>query len=272
MRSVRMRRRASVEMCGRRPAWVVILGALLLGSCAGVAPPPNPLATWVPSSNHDARRPILIVLHATEQSGVEASLDTLRSRNRGGPVSAHYLVGRDGSLHQLVDDERRAWHAGVGRWGTITDVNSASIGIELDNDGVAAFPDVQVEALLVLLEDLTMRLRIPKSQVIGHADMAPSRKRDPSALFPWARLAGAGFGRWPSTLDVVVPAGFDAWLALAWLGYPLDVPEDAARAFRRHFRGVEGEGVLDVEDARILYALMVDAGVVVRESAHSAGD
>lgn len=243
----------------------VLFVALTLTACAATpTPSPNPLAHWVPSSNHDARRPVLIVLHATEQGSVARSLDTLRSRNRGGPVSAHYLVGRDGSLHQLVDDERRAWHAGVGRWGTITDVNSASIGIELDNDGVAAFPDVQIDALLVLLDDLTMRLRIPKTQVIGHADMAPARKRDPNHLFPWARLAQAGFGRWPSTLDVVVPDGFDPWLALAWLGYPLDEPAAAARAFRRHFRGVEGEGALDGEDARILYALMRDAGVVVR--------
>lgn len=247
----------------RRLPWVAATMALLLiGACA-TAPqlPPNPLAAWVPSSNHDARRPILIVLHATEQSGIDASLHTLRSRNRGGPVSAHYLIGRDGSLHQLVDDERRAWHAGVGRWGTITDVNSASIGIELDNDGTSTFPDAQIDALLVLLDDLTMRLRIPKTQVIGHADMAPARKRDPNASFPWQRLAQAGFGRWPAHLDGDVPAGFDAWLALAWLGYPLDDPAAAARAFRRHYRGVEGEGVLDANDRRILHALVREAGI-----------
>src|SRR5678816_4635739 len=92
------------------------------------------MAHWVPSPNHDVRGPILIVLHATEQDSVQESLDTLRTRNSGGPVSAHYLVGRDGALYQLIDDERRAWHAGPGRWGTITDVNSASIGIELDNN------------------------------------------------------------------------------------------------------------------------------------------
>ena len=250
-------------MTWRRAPWLSCAIALVLvGACATAPdPPPNPLAAWVPSANHDARRPILIVLHATEQAGVQTSLDTLRSRNRGGPVSAHYLIGRDGSLHQLVDDDRRAWHAGVGRWGTITDVNSASIGIELDNDGVDTFPDAQIDTLLVLLDDLTSRLRIPKTQVIGHADMAPARKRDPNANFPWSRLAQSGFGRWPASLEGDVPPGFDAWLALAWLGYPLDDPDAAARAFRRHYRGVEGEGALDAEDRRILHALLRDAGI-----------
>ena len=116
---------------------VVFVG--LLAACAPL-PPRNPLATWVPSPNRELRRPILIVLHATEQDSVRESLDTLRSRNGGGPVSAHYLIGRDGRRYQLVADNERAWHAGSGRWGTITDVNNASIGIELDNTGGAPFP------------------------------------------------------------------------------------------------------------------------------------
>ena len=235
--------------------WLLFAILLLLVACA-TRPERNPLATWVPSSNQNARGPVLIVIHATEQDSVQRSLDTLRSRNSGGPVSAHYLIGRDGSLYQLVPDERRAWHAGTGRWGTITDVNSASIGIELDNDGVAAFPMVQIDTLLVLLDDLTRRLRIPRHQVIAHADMAPTRKRDPNALFPWKALAEAGFGVWPDAESVALPPGFDAWLALAWFGYPLDDRSAAVRAFHRRFRGIENsDGVLDEEDARILYAL-----------------
>ncbi|MBB5206681.1 N-acetylmuramoyl-L-alanine amidase [Chiayiivirga flava] len=243
---------------------MLLVALVCIGGCA-TAPMRNPLAAWVPSSNHDARRPVLVVLHATEQSGVAESLGTLRTRNSGGRVSAHYLIGRDGARYQLVADGERAWHAGAGRWGTITDVNSASIGIELDNDGVAPFPEAQIASLLVLLEDLTSRLGIPRTQVIAHADMAPARKRDPGRLFPWQRLAEAGFGRWPSSVDAPVPDGFDAWLALAWLGYPLDDPGAAARAFRRHYRGIDTiHDTLDPDDAVILHALLRDARAAPR--------
>src|SRR5690606_6248710 len=123
-------------------------------------------------------------MHATEQASARESLDTLRTANSGGPVSAHYLVGDDGRLYQLVADADRAWHAGGGRWGTLTDLNSASIGIEIDNDGSEPYTDAQIAALLRLLDDLTTRLYIPKTQVIAHADLAPTRKRDPGARFP----------------------------------------------------------------------------------------
>lgn len=109
---------------------------------------------WVPSPNHNARHAVIVVIHATEQGSVGESLATLRSSNPGGPVSAHYLVGRAGEIYQLVGEDLRAWHAGGGRWGTITDLNSASIGIELDNDGQVPFPAVQIDALLRLLADV----------------------------------------------------------------------------------------------------------------------
>ena len=172
--------------------WLLPILCLLLGAC-GHAPPrqTNPLAQWEPSPNFDERRPIVIVIHATEQESVARSLRTLSTRNSGGPVSAHYLVGADGALYQLVEDSRRAWHAGGGSWGTIDDLNSASIGIELDNDGTEAFPPAQVDALLRLLDDLCTRLRIPRHAVIAHADMAPTRKRDPGPLFPWDAVLAA---------------------------------------------------------------------------------
>lgn len=219
------------------------------------APPRNPLAHWVPSDNYDVRRPVLIVIHYTEQDSVERSLHTLRTRNSGGRVSAHYLIGDDGTLYQLVADEHRAWHAGAGSWGAISDVNSASIGIELDNDGREPFSEAQITALLWLLEDLTARWRIPRENVIGHADLAPTRKIDPGALFPWRRLAEAGFGIWPDTALVGdPPPGFDPIQALRLIGYPVDAPEAAIRAFRLRFRGLDGT-VLDAEDLRILHAL-----------------
>ncbi len=237
------------------------LSCLLLAACAQ-APVRNPLATWVPSENFDQRKAVIIVLHATEQESVQESLHTLRTRNSGGPVSAHYLIGDDGGLYQLVADSERAWHAGGGRWGTITDLNSASIGIEIDNDGVEPFTDAQIATLLVLLEDLCTRMNIPKTQVIAHADLAPTRKRDPGAQFPWKRLADAGFGRWPRAPLAEPPPGFDPWPAMAALGYPLDDRAAAVRAFHRHYRGRnDGDdpaATLDAEDARILHALTRD--------------
>jgi N-acetyl-anhydromuramyl-L-alanine amidase AmpD len=224
-----------------------------LAACTAL-PPHNPLAIWVASPNHEPRRAILIVLHSTEQQSVEESLKTLRTANSGGPVSAHYLIGRDGRIYQLVADEERAWHAGPGHWGTITDVNSASIGIELDNDGHASFPPPQIDSLLRLLGDLTTRLRIPRTQIVAHADFAPTRKDDPGVSFPWQQLAEAGFGLWPRGDMVDAPAGFDPWLALRLIGYPLDDRAATVRAFHRHFRGIEGD-TLDAQDLRVLHAL-----------------
>lgn len=236
----------------------LVLACLLLAACAQ-APVRNPLATWVPSPNYDTRRPVIIVLHATEQESAQESLDTLRTRNSGGKVSAHYLIGEDGRLYQLVADADRAWHAGGGRWGAITDLNSASIGIELDNDGVEPFTEPQLAALLVLLQDLCERLDIPKTQVIAHADLAPTRKRDPGARFPWKRLADAGFGRWPAEATIDPPAGFDPWLAMRALGYPLDDRAAAVRAFHRHYRGRDDgddpQAAFDAQDLRVLHAL-----------------
>lgn len=236
------------------PRAAALLLILLLAACAHT-PPRNPLATWVPSPNHDIRRPVIIVLHFTDQHSVQESLDTLRTRNSGGPVSAHYLVGSDGHIYQLVADQLRAWHAGGGSWGTITDLNSASIGIELDNDGHTPFAQPQINSLLRLLADLTDRLHIPRTQIIGHQDLAPTRKNDPGPLFPWQQLAVAGFGRWPQGVLVDAPTGFDPWMALAVLGYQLDDRAAAVQAFHNHFRGIGGDE-LDAQDSRILWNLV----------------
>jgi N-acetyl-anhydromuramyl-L-alanine amidase AmpD len=230
---------------------------LLAGSCRHVG---NEDARWLSSKNHDARRAVVVVVHATEQDSVEASLATLRGANASGPVSAHYLIGRDGSLYQLVDERRRAWHAGGGRWGTITDLNSASIGIELDNDGTAPFPAVQVARLVALLDDVCARNHIPRRQVIGHADLAPWRKRDPGPRFPWKALAEAGFGAWPRPDAGTPPDRFDGWVALELVGYPMREPMAALRAFRMHFRGLD-DAVTPMGDAdrQILYGLVGEA-------------
>src|SRR5690606_38616002 len=237
---------------------IALAATLLLAACAH-APSHNPMATWVPSPNFEARRPNLIVLHATEQQSVEESLDTLRTANSGGPVSSHYLVGADGRIYQLVADLDRAWHARGGHWGTISDVNNASTGIENDNDGEEPFTTPQIAAVIRLLGDLTERLGIPPTAVIAHADMAPTRKRDPGAHFPWKQLHEAGFGIWPEAPLADPPEGFDPWLALRLVGYPLELDPSPGhpaivRAFHRRFRGIETD-VLDEEDLRILHAL-----------------
>lgn len=235
----------------------MIAACVALSACATVQK--NPLATWVPSKNFDARKPVLIVVHFTEEDGVSQALDTLRSANSGGKVSAHYLLGKDGARYQLVEDRKRAWQAGAGSWGPVHDVNSVSIGIEIDNNGQEPYPDAQIDSLLTLLDDLCTRWKIPRTQVIGHADLAPGRKPDPGALFPWKRLHDAGFGIWPADGAPPAPQGFDAWRALAQVGYSLKDRAGAVRAFHQHFRGDDGD-VLDAEDARILYSLTQPEG------------
>jgi N-acetylmuramoyl-L-alanine amidase len=231
-----------------------LLGALLLLGLAACRPPRNPLAEWLPSPNYNARRPVLVILHHTAGNSFDQALKILKTHNDGGPVSSHYLIGRDGRLAQLVSEDHRAWHAGTGTWGPYRDLNSLSIGIELDNNGTEPFPAPQIDALILLLEDVTRRFRIPRTQVVGHSDVEPVLKNDPSRYFPWKRLAERGFGLWPDETLVDPPAGFDPFQALVQLGYNLKDKGATARAFHRRFRGEEGSG-LDEQDLRILFNL-----------------
>lgn len=211
------------------------LATLLLAACAQVPQRTATGAQWVPSVNFDDRKANYIVIHQTSDHTAQEALDTLTDPRR--KVSAHYLIGRDGALYQLVAEDQRAWHAGLSYWGGQTDLNSASIGIELDNDGEEPFADAQIAALLPLLEGLVQRHAIPRSNVIGHGDIAPGRKVDPSRYFPWARLAARGFGRWcfaPATMEF---PPVDPLLGLRALGYDVSRPEAAISAFRRHFLG-----------------------------------
>lgn len=241
-----------------RPAFRIATAMLLaacLAACAS-APTRNPIAQWRSSPNHNVRSAQLIVLHHTQQNSVEEALLTLRTRNAQGRVSAHYLIGNDGRMVQLVSEDARAWHAGASRWAGVQDLNSSSIGIELDNDGESAFSEPQIQSLLRLLADITARLDIPPHLIVAHGDIAPTRKRDPSALFPWQRLAEAGFGLWPRAARAPPPPGFDPWLALRLIGYDLRDPAAAVRAFHRHYRAGEGEA-WEPGDAEILHDLQL---------------
>ena len=153
---------------------------------------PKPI--WHPSPNFGARRdgltPSLVVLHYTAMTSAEAAL--ARLCDPAYEVSAHYLIGGDGRLWQMVAEDQRAWHAGAGEWAGQGDINSRSIGIELDNRGDHPFSNRQMTTLEVLLQQILQRWRIPPTGVIGHSDMAPGRKIDPGARFDWARLARQG--------------------------------------------------------------------------------
>ena len=155
-------------------------------------------------------------------------------------VSAHYLIGRDGTVSQLVDEDMRAWHAGAGQWGKITDVNSRSVGIELDNDGLSPFSAPLMDSLEGLMSGIMARWRIPAAHVIGHSDMAPGRKHDPGARFDWARLVRGGLAVGSTaTGQKVDENAFET--SLTRIGYPPCDPQTRLAAFRlRHNQGARG--------------------------------
>jgi len=231
---------------------VVLLAAL--GACAPLPSGQGRDAQWQPSPNFDQRRPNFVILHQTTNDNAATALATLTDPQR--KVSAHYLIGRDGAIMQLVDEALRAWHAGESWWGGSTDLNSASIGIELDNTGDEAFAEPQIVALLGLLDDLRTRHRIPAANFLAHGDIAPTRKVDPSRLFPWRRLAAQGFGLWCETPPPAAPAGFDAMLGLQALGYDIVAPAAARAAFRRHFMGSDTDAELAPDEQALLHCLL----------------
>lgn len=214
----------------------------LLAACSSIQPVSGSGLRWTPSPNFDERRPNFVIIHQTTNDNSAHALRTLTDPQR--KVSAHYLIDRDGTIYQLVDERNRAWHAGASYWGGLTDLNSASIGIELDNTGEEAFPAPQVVVLLGLLSELQQRYQIPPQNFLGHGDVAPRRKQDPGRLFPWKILAEHGFGLWCEASEGALPVSFEPWLALQALGYEVADPAAAIRAYRRHFRQEESDAPL----------------------------
>lgn len=183
------------------------------------------------------------MIHYTAMTSAQAAADTLC--NPDTEVSAHYLIAEDGEVVSLVPEALRAWHAGAGAWGAVTDMNSRSIGIELANTGYTPFAAAQVDALTDLLKGITMRWDIRPERVIGHSDMAPGRKIDPGARFDWRRLALEGLSVWPSTAAAVpasekCPQGADdARFAAAMAAFGYTATTDLAlllKSFRLRFR------------------------------------
>ncbi|MDR0702373.1 MAG: N-acetylmuramoyl-L-alanine amidase [Azoarcus sp.] len=227
---------------------------LALGAC--VTPPPktgNARAQWQPSPSFGVRKANYVILHHTSSSTLARALAALTSPVSD--VSSHYLIGRDGHLLQLVDENQRAWHAGESYWGGLTDMNSASIGIELVNTGKEAFPPAQIDALLALLSDLRARYNIPRANFIGHADVAPGRKTDPSDFFPWRQLAMAGFGLWCEPPFELPPDNFNALFGLSVFGYDVRDPWKAVASFKLHFSPGGGKDMSQA-DRGMLYCLL----------------
>lgn len=224
------------------------------GSAARCARAVTGAAIWHPSPNHGPRRggalPDMVVIHFTAMQDAASAL--ARLCDPVAEVSAHYLIARDGTCWQMVDEAARAWHAGAGAWGGVTDVNSRSIGIELDNDGRTPFAAALMDRLEGLLPGIMARWHIPPHRVIGHACMAPDRKHDPGPRFDWARLARQGLAAMTPAPVSADPADV-ATLARA-AGYPAAAPDALLAAFRaRHRPAARGTG--DRIDAGIMAAL-----------------
>lgn len=190
---------------------------------------------WVGTTNFDLRKPNFVIIHHTAQNACEQTLRTFTLERT--KVSAHYVICKDGTVHHMLNDYLRAWHGGVAKWGNNTDINSSSIGIEIDNNGFEPFEPKQIQSLLQLLSTLKNKYKIPTANFIGHGDIAPTRKNDPNIQFPWASLAKQGFGVWaePNTNDKLIET-LSVPYALALVGYDIKDTTAAILAFKRHFR------------------------------------
>ena len=216
-----------------------------------------------PSPNFDDRRlsVSMIVLHYTGMPDAQSALDRLTSPDSR--VSSHYFIDEDGTVYRLVDESKRAWHAGKSCWRGTSDVNSASVGIELVNPGhefgYRSFPDEQIAALIPLLASIKERHGIGRGNVVGHSDVAPARKEDPGELFPWEALARRRLALPSPTRELIDPLWSDAafLLALERFGYDVTDPTKAVIAFQRRFRQDRIDGIVDGQCRAKLLALLL---------------
>ena len=216
-----------------------------------------------PSPNFDERlMPIsAIVIHYTGMESGAAALQRLC--DPAAKVSSHYLVMEDGTVNRLVAEDKRAWHAGRSHWRGLTDLNSSSVGIEIVNPGhefvYVPYPDEQIAAVIRLVAEIKDRYEITRGNVVGHSDIAPTRKRDPGELFPWAKLARLRLALPRPTKNLMDPGWTEAGflLALERFGYDVTNPMAAIMAFQRRFRQELVDGEIDAECRMILLALLL---------------
>ncbi|MDQ3682979.1 MAG: N-acetylmuramoyl-L-alanine amidase [Bacteroidota bacterium] len=211
-------------------------------------------AAWVGTTNFNLRKPNIVVIHHTAQNSCDQTLKTFTTERT--QVSAHYVICKDGIVHHMLNDYLRAWHGGVGKWGNMNDINSSSIGIELDNNGFETFTEPQINSLLILLDSLKGKYSIPIANFIGHADMAPGRKVDPNVNFPWKNLADKGFGLWwTDTTGISIPENFNEMQAFRIIGYEIKDSIAVIQTFKRKYLQQEGSKDLTPEDKKILFTL-----------------
>jgi N-acetylmuramoyl-L-alanine amidase len=213
----------------------------------------NMAKDWVGTVNFGLRKPNYVIIHHTAQNSLAQTLKTFTTVST--QVSAHYVIGRDGQIHHMLNDYMRAWHAGVGKWAGQTDINSSSIGIELDNNGYEPFSDDQLNSLIKLLGNLKKTYNIPAANFIGHSDVAPGRKVDPSQFFPWKTLSLKGFGLWYDDVMETPPLTFDPVDALRIIGYDTKNLNAAISSFKLHFVQNDLSQQLTDLDKQILYNL-----------------
>ena len=209
---------------------------------------------WVGTIHFNLRKPNYVILHHTAQKTCEQTLKTFTLTRT--QVSSHYVICEDGTIYHMLNDYLRAWHGGISKWGNTTDINSSSIGIEIDNDGYEAFSEAQLSSLITLLGQIKTAFGIPTANFIGHADIAPTRKNDPNVNFPWQRLAEKGFGLWwGDTTLLQVPEEFNAIQGLRVIGYDTRDSLAAIQAFKRKFLAQDKSSVLSDADRKVLYSL-----------------
>jgi N-acetylmuramoyl-L-alanine amidase len=240
---------------------------------------------WHPSPNYnprrDVERPCLIILHYTGMLDAQAARDWLCNPQSG--VSCHYLIDEEGAITQMVDEELRAWHAGVSSWKGAIDINSRSVGIEIHNPGhelgYSDFPPVQIESVIALCRDIIARHKIEPQGVLAHSDVAPARKIDPGEKFPWQLLHEAGVGHWVEPESASeggralkrgdAGAEVEALRAqLSLYGYGIAPSghfdrsmQTVVSAFQRHFRPERVDGIADQSTVRTLERLL--AGIAI---------
>jgi len=210
--------------------------------------------SWVGTTNFSMRRPNYVIIHHTAQTSCEQTLRTFTLPRT--QVSSHYVICKDGTVHHLLNDLLRGHHAGISKWGNTTDLNSSSIGIEIENNGFEEFTEAQINSLLDVLQRLKKAFNIPVANFIGHADIAPGRKIDPNRNFPWQKLSQQGFGFWYDTTGVQLPPDFNAMQALRIIGYDSKIDTNAIQSFKLHFVQKDSSKVITDTDKKILVDLV----------------
>jgi N-acetylmuramoyl-L-alanine amidase len=269
------------------------LAVMSMAMSRAFAPESCVVAEVRPSPNHgerkDRRRPDMILLHYTGMPDARAALELLSKAGSG--VSSHYFVFEDGRIVQLVQESRRAWHAGAASWAGETDINSCSIGIEIANPGhdhgYPDFPKRQIAAVTALCRGILTRNAIPAARVLAHSDVAPGRKQDPGEKFPWRTLYDSGVGHWVKPTPIVEGGqvltlgdrGDDVSAlqeSLAEYGYGIaingnydTITDDVVTAFQRHFRSERVDGVCDKSTLTTLRDLLATRGRVRTISARA---